>query len=348
MFFKNKYKRLAVNEISKISVGISVGDPNGIGIEIILKVFQDKSLFSFFTPIVFGHSESLEKESKRMGFKTPIFSLKHLKSPMHDQLNVFNSWSTPFKFKHGKEEKAAGAAALSSLYSATEALKKDQIAALVTAPIHKKNIQTKYFNFPGHTDFLNNQLEGKSLMLMISEGLRIALATDHIPIKEITKQLTKESINHKIMLLFNSLKQDFGIQSPKIAVLGINPHTGDKGVIGDEDDILLRPLIKQLFDRGQQVYGPFAADGFFGSKSYSKYDAILAMYHDQGLIPFKALSFGKGVNFTAGLNRVRTSPDHGTAFDIAGQGKANESSFREALFAARSIYFQRKESETIS
>ena len=150
------------------------------------------------------------------------------------------------------------------------------------------------------------------------------------------------------MILFNSLKQDFGIQNPKIAVLGINPHTGDKGVIGDEDDSLLRPLIKQLFDRGQQVYGPFAADGFFGSKSYSKYDAVLAMYHDQGLIPFKALSFGKGVNFTAGLNRVRTSPDHGTAFDIAGQGKANESSFREALFAARSIYFQRKESETIS
>jgi 4-hydroxythreonine-4-phosphate dehydrogenase len=179
-------------------------------------------------------------------------------------------------------------------------------------------------------------------MFMISEGLRVALVTDHIPIKEIPKQLTKENITQKITLLSNSLKQDFGIQNPKIAILGINPHTGDQGVIGDEDDILLRPLIKKLFDKGHLVFGPFAADGFFGSQSYARYDAVLAMYHDQGLIPFKTLSFGKGVNFTAGLNQVRTSPDHGTAFDIAGQGKADASSFREALFAARSIYLKRK------
>jgi 4-hydroxythreonine-4-phosphate dehydrogenase len=333
-----------VSEIPKISVGISVGDPNGIGIEIILKAFQDKRLFSFFTPIVFAHSESLEKESKRMGFKTSIFPLKNLKFPKSGQMNVVNTWEFPFKFNHGKEEIAGGLAGLNSLKSATRALKNNQIAALVTAPIHKKNIQTKNFNFPGHTDFLNTQLEGESLMFMISEGLRVALVTDHIPIKEIPKQLTEENIIQKITLLSNSLKQDFDIKRPKIAILGINPHTGDQGVIGDEDDILLRPLINQLFDKGHLVFGPFAADGFFGNQSYLTYDAVLAMYHDQGLIPFKTISFGKGVNFTAGLNRVRTSPDHGTAFDIAGQGKADASSFKEALFAARSIYLNRKES----
>lgn len=334
-----------MNEIPKINTGISIGDPNGIGIEIILKAFQDKRLFSFFTPIVFAHNESLEKENKRMSFSTPIFSLKNLKSPKRDHLNIINSWQTPFNFKHGKEELAAGAAALNSLKAATVALKKNQIETLVTAPIHKKNIQDKDFNFPGHTDYLNTQLAGESLMFMISDGLRVALVTDHIPIKEITNQLSQEKIEHKIALLSKSLTQDFGIQRPKIAVLGINPHKGDQGVIGEEDDSILCPLIKQLFEKGELVFGPFAADGFFGSQSYSKYDAVLAMYHDQGLIPFKTLSFGKGVNFTAGLSRVRTSPDHGTAFDIAGQGIADESSFREALYLARSIYLRRKESE---
>jgi len=344
LFFKNKYKREAVSETIKISVGISVGDPNGIGIEIILKAFQDQRLFSFFTPIVFAHNKNFEEESKRMGFKTPIYLLKNLESPKRGQLNVVNSWNAPFKLKYGQEESVAGAAALTSLKTAITALKKQKIEALVTAPIHKKNIQTKDFNFPGHTDFLNQELEGNSLMFMISEGLRVALVTDHVALKEVTNQLTREKITHKIELLSKSLIQDFGIQRPKIAILGINPHTGDQGVIGDEDDILLRPLINDLSEQGQLVFGPFAADGFFGSQSYTKYDAVLAMYHDQGLIPFKTLSFGKGVNFTAGLNRVRTSPDHGTAFDIAGQGKADASSFREALFAARSIYLQRKES----
>ena len=278
-----------MNEIFKISVGISVGDPNGIGIEIILKAFQDKRLFSFFTPIVFAHSESLEKESKRMGFTTPIFLLKDLNTPKRGQLNVVNCWERPFKFNYGKVETAGGVAALSSLKSATAALKKNQVATLVTAPIHKKNIQVKDFNFPGHTDFLNAQLEGESLMFMITEGLRVALVTDHIPLKEIPNQLSKENIGHKLSLLSKSLIQDFGIQRPKIAVLGINPHTGDQGVIGKEDDSILRPLIKQFFDKGQLVFGPFAADGFFGSQSYTKYDAVLAMYHDQGLIAFKTL-----------------------------------------------------------
>ena len=334
-----------MKDIPKISVGISTGDPNGIGIEILLKAFQDKRLYDFFTPVVFAHHQSVVAESKRLGFTTDFFTLKNINSPKRGRINVVNTWEKPFPFNHGTIESLAGEAALCSLKAATIALKKKQLNTLVTAPIHKKNIQTKDFNFPGHTDYLNKELQGDSLMFMITEGLRVALVTDHIALKEITQKLSEEKIAQKIDLLTNSLIQDFGIQRPKIAVLGINPHTGDDGIIGTEDDTILRPLIKSLFDKGDLVFGPFAADGFFGSQSYTKYDAVLAMYHDQGLIPFKTLSFGKGVNFTAGLNRVRTSPDHGTAFDIAGKGIADASSFIEALFAARSIFLQRQEFE---
>ncbi|MDA0793583.1 MAG: 4-hydroxythreonine-4-phosphate dehydrogenase PdxA [Bacteroidetes bacterium] len=335
-----------MTELPKIRIGISAGDPNGIGIEIILKAFHDKRLFDFFTPIVFANSENLINEKKRLDLSTSIFALKNLETPKNGQLNVINTWQKPFRFTFGKEEVAAGAAALSSLVAATTALKNSQIEALVTAPIHKKSIQSDSFHFPGHTDYLNKELEGESLMFMISERLRVALVTHHIPLKEVTTVLTKQIITDKIKRLSKSLIQDFGIQRPKIAVLGINPHTGDQGVIGNEDDLLLRPLLKELFDQGQLVFGPYAADGFFGSQTYTRYDAVLAMYHDQGLIPFKTLSFGKGVNFTAGLNRVRTSPDHGTAFDIAGQGVADPSSFIEALFSAREIF--QKRSSTFS
>ncbi len=334
-----------MKDIPKISVGISTGDPNGIGIEILLKAFQDKRLYDFFIPVVFAHHQSVLAESKRLGFTTDFFTLKNINSPKRGRINVVNTWEKPFPFNHGTIAPLAGEAALSSLKAAAIALKKKQLNTLVTAPIHKKNIQTKDFNFPGHTDYLNKELQGDSLMFMITEGLRVALVTDHIPLKEITQKLSEEKITQKIDLLTKSLIQDFGIQRPKIAVLGINPHTGDDGVIGTEDDTILRPLIKSLFDKGDLVFGPFAADGFFGSQSYTKYDAVLAMYHDQGLIPFKTLSFGKGVNFTAGLNRVRTSPDHGTAFDIAGKGIADASSFIEALFTARSIFLQRQEFE---
>lgn len=334
-----------MKDIPKISVGISTGDPNGIGIEIILKAFEDKRLFSFITPVVFAHTQSLAEEAKRLGFTTDFFTLNNINSPKQGRINVVDTWTKPFSFHHGKLDTAAGEAALSSLQAATLALKKAQVKALVTAPIHKKNIQNPSFNFPGHTDYLSKELEGESLMFMVTEGLKIALVTDHVPLREITQKLSKERITKKIEMLSKSLTQDFGIQRPKIAVLAINPHAGDEGVIGTEDDTLLRPLLKSLFEKGEMVFGPFAADGFFGSQSYTKYDAVLAMYHDQGLIPFKTLSFGKGVNFTAGLTQVRTSPDHGTAFDIAGQGIADASSFKEALFTARSIYLKRKDFE---
>ena len=335
-----------MSETSKIRVGISIGDPNGIGIEIILKTFQDKRIFDFFTPIVFAHAQNFIEERKRYSIGTPIFKLSDLKKPHKGQLNVINCWKKPFAINYGQEETEAGAYAIASLKAATEALKKNQLDVLVTAPIHKKNIQSDQFQFPGHTDYLNQELKGESLMFMISASLKVALVSDHIPLKEVSNYLTEEKIAGKIGLLEKSLQQDFGIQRPKIAVLGINPHTGDQGVIGKEDDQLVRPLLQKIFDKGTLVFGPFAADGFFGNQSYLKYDAVLAMYHDQGLIPFKTLSFGQGVNFTAGLSHVRTSPDHGTAFEIAGKGKADTGSFVEALYASRTIFLQRKSIKT--
>lgn len=330
-----------MSELPKIRVGISVGDPNGIGIEIILKAFQDKRIFDFFTPIVFAHSKTFFEERKKLGIQIGIFALNDIVKPNRTQLNIINTWETPFPIDYGKEQPEAGAHAFASLEAATKALKANQIDVLVTAPIHKKSIQSKDFSFPGHTDYLNSQLEGESLMFMISEELKIALVSDHIPLNAITGYLTEEKIVKKIQLLEQSLKQDFGINRPKIAVLGINPHTGDHGVIGNEEDQLLRPLLQSLFDQGHLVFGPFAADGFFGNRQQKNYDAVLAMYHDQGLIPFKTLSFGQGVNYTAGLSHVRTSPDHGTAFDIAGKGIADEHSFVAALYEARLIYLQR-------
>jgi len=332
-----------VRQLSKIKIGISVGDPNGIGIEIILKTFQDKRIYDFFTPIVFAHPQNFYDERKNLGLSTPLFSLKDLKKPNKGQLNVVQTWENPYPISYGTVQPDAGAHAVRSLKAATNALKKGAVDALVTAPIHKKSIQSDDFRFPGHTDFLNEELEGESLMFMITDSLKVALVSDHIPLGQITKQLTPSLIQKKIELVIQSLKYDFGIVRPKIAVLGINPHTGDHGVIGEEDDTLLRPLLKKQFDQGILVFGPFAADGFFGNQSFQKYDAVLAMYHDQGLIPFKTLSFGEGVNFTAGLNQVRTSPDHGTGFDIAGKGIANHSSFSEAVFKARSIFLKRSE-----
>jgi len=330
-----------MGDSSKIRVGISVGDPNGVGFEIILKTFQDKRCFDFFTPIVFAHDQNFIEERKKLGLSTGIFSLKNIKKPHKGQLNIVNTWSSAFPIEYGKEDTKAGACSVSSLYAATMALKEGLVDVLVTAPIHKRSIQSTDFHFPGHTDFLNDQLEGESLMFMIAKSLKVALVTDHIPIARVVTEISQEQIKKKLNLLERSLIKDFGIQRPKIAVLGINPHAGDYGVIGDEDDTLLRPLIQKEFDEGKLVFGPFPADGFFGNQSYLKYDGVLAIYHDQGLIPFKTLSFGEGVNFTAGLSKIRTSPDHGTAFDIAGKGIADNSSFNEAVHLARKIFLIR-------
>jgi 4-hydroxythreonine-4-phosphate dehydrogenase len=232
--------------------------------------------------------------------------------------------------------------------SATKALKESKIDVLVTAPINKYNIQADDFKFPGHTDYLNQELSGDALMFMVQDNLRVGLLTDHIPVNDVAKHLSEELITQKIETIKQSLIQDFSINKPKIAVLGLNPHAGDGGVIGKEDDTLLKPVIKKLFDKGTLVFGPYPADGFFGNSQYEKFDAVIAAYHDQGLIPFKTLSFGNGVNYTAGLDKIRTSPDHGTAYDIAGKGIANHNSFKEAVFLAIDVYNSRNEYLKIS
>ena len=333
-------------ETSKIRLGISIGDPNGIGFEIILKTFEDKKIFDLLIPIVFANVENFIEQRQRLGIKTDIFSLKNIHKPEEGKLNIIKTWNQPFPIIFGEVQKEAGKASIRSLEAGTKAIKDRLIDVLVTAPINKKSIQLNSFNFPGHTDYLNQELEGESLMFMISDSIKIALVTDHIPLSQIISYLNKDVIEKKLNLLEKSLVYDFGIKKPRIAVLGINPHAGDNGVIGNEDDILIYPIIKKLSNKGKLVFGPFAADGFFGSRKHLEYDATLAMYHDQGLIPFKTLTFGSGVNFTAGLNKVRTSPDHGTAFEIAGKGKADFKSFHQAILYARSIFKNRIEYES--
>jgi len=333
---------------NKIVIGISIGDLNGIGSEIILNTFSDPRMFDFCTPVVFASYKTMQSLKKHFNSPTHIQRIDNLESLRDNKLNVIDVWEEDFEFNFGQEDQKAGALAIQSLRAATTALKENKITALLTAPINKSNIQSEDFKFPGHTDYLAQELEGNPLMFMVSDTLRVGLLTDHVAVKDIAKTITPTLIKSKIITINDSLKKDFGIRKPKIAVLGINPHTGDNGVIGKEDDEILKPTLQEMNDKGMLVYGPYAADSFFGSDNYHKFDAIVASYHDQGLIPFKTLTFGNGVNYTAGLNRVRTSPDHGTAYEIAGQGKADASSFKEALFTAIQIVNHRKEYEVLT
>lgn len=328
---------------NKIKVGISIGDVNGIGSEVILKTFENSLMFDFCTPIVFGSVRYFSFLKKYLSSDLNFHGIETTAEAIPNRLNILNVWKDHVDIKFGEENRTGGEFALKSLETAVAALKNDEVDVLVTAPIDKSNIQSETFNFPGHTDYLAKELEGKSLMLMISEGLRIGLFTDHVPLKDVVNHLSKDVIIDKINIILQTLKSDFGITKPKIAVLGINPHTGDNGVIGSEDDTILRPVLDEIKRTGKLIFGPYAADSFFGSDNYKKFDAVIACYHDQGLIPFKTLAFGKGVNFTAGLSKIRTSPDHGTAFDIAGRNKANPDSFREAVFAAINIHKKREE-----
>jgi 4-hydroxythreonine-4-phosphate dehydrogenase len=336
-----------MEQARKIKVGISIGDPNGIGIEVILKTFQEKELFDFFTPILYGNMKLISFQKRHLNLKTSLSPYKEVGRLSLNQVNVLDVWSNLFTTEFGKSTEEGGQHALKSLKAATKALKENKVDVLVTAPIDKHNIQSGSFKFPGHTDYLSKELGGKSLMFMITEGLKVGLLTDHVPVSEVAQLITPERIEEKVSLMTESLKKDFGISKPKIGVLGINPHTGDQGIIGKEDDEVLRPTLKKLYEKGDIILGPYAADSFFGAQTHTQFDAILAVYHDQGLIPFKTLSFGQGVNYTAGLSKVRTSPDHGTAFEIAGKGEARIDSFKEALFAARDIYFERRENENL-
>lgn len=325
----------------KIILGISIGDLNGIGSEVILKTFEDPRMLEFCTPVLFASVRLMSFYKKAFNMDISFQGIENIDEVIHKKINVLNVWKEPIDVEFGKETELAGTYAVKSLKAAVQALKQDKIDVLVTAPINKSNIQSGEFNFPGHTDFLASELKGDCLMLMIAGDLRVGLLTDHVPVKDAPAKITQELINKKINTIHTSLIEDFGIIRPKIAVLGINPHTGDNGVIGSEDDTVVRPALDQLREQGKLVFGPYAADSFFGSGNYKNFDAIIAAYHDQGLIPFKTLAFGQGVNFTAGLNKIRTSPDHGTAYEIAGKNTAEEGSFKEAVFAALSIYKKR-------
>lgn len=327
----------------KVKLGISIGDLNGIGSEIVLKTFDDSRMLDFCTPIIFASTKVLTFLKKQFNLSLNYQGIDDASKAIDGKINVVNVWKESVNINFGEENPKIGEYAFKSLQAATHALKADEIDVLVTAPINKHSIQSADFNFPGHTDYLAKELEGESLMFMITDTLKIGLLTDHVALKDIANTITPELIEKKLKIIQETLKQDFRIQKPKIAVLGINPHSGDNGVIGKEDEEILKPTLQKLRDKGDLVFGPFSADSFFGSKNYVNFDAVVASYHDQGLIPFKTLSFGNGVNFTAGLSKVRTSPDHGTAFEIAGTNSANINSFKEAVFRAIEIYKCREE-----
>jgi len=334
----------------KIIVGISQGDINGIGLEIIIKTFLDSQMFEICTPVIFGSNKTASSYRKALNIEDFSFNqIRDVNEINHKRANIINVYDEDVALDLGKQTPDGGKYALKSLDAAAYALAQGKIHVLVTAPINKENIQSPDFKFPGHTEYLEEKFgEGQSLMFLVSDKLRVAVATGHIPITQVGQQLTPDKILIKINLLQKSLIEDFGIQKPKIALLGLNPHAGDNGVIGNEEKNIIIPAIVKAKEEGMLVYGPYSADGFFGNGAYKNFDAVLAMYHDQGLIPFKTIAFNSGVNFTAGLPIVRTSPDHGTAYDIAGKNIADEESFRKAIYTAIDIYKTRKVYKEIS
>ncbi|MEJ0081184.1 MAG: 4-hydroxythreonine-4-phosphate dehydrogenase PdxA [Puia sp.] len=325
-------------------IGISIGDLNGIGAELAIKTFSDNRLLELCTPILFGSNKLINFYRKSIPDAT--FNYQHIKDlsrPFHKQVNLFNCWEEEVSINPGQLTETGGLYAIKSLISATEALKDKKIDALVTAPIHKKNIQSADFTYTGHTPYLKQAFGVKDvLMLMSSENFRVGLVTEHLAVSEIAKNITRENIISKLNIMKESLIRDFGIEKPRIAVLGLNPHAGDDGLIGREEEDIIKPAIKDA-KHNMLVYGPYSADAFFARNQQQKFDGVLAMYHDQGLIPFKSLAYGEGINYTAGLPAIRTSPDHGTAFDIAGKNKADTGSFLAAVYGCLDIYQKRKD-----
>ena len=332
---------------NKPVIGISCGDINGIGIELIIKTLGDNRILDICTPVIFANNKVLNFYRKSVPDTNINFiSIKEFTRINHKQVNLFNCWEEEVSITPGTMNETGGNYAIKSLTIAAQALKDGKIDGLVTAPIHKKNIQSQQFNFTGHTPYLKNLFGAADVaMFMVAENIKVALLTEHVAVKDIVQFVTRENILSKLQIVNNSLKKDFGITKPKIAVLGLNPHAGDEGLIGKEDEEIIKPAIKEAKQKDIFCFGPYPADAFFARGQYEKFDGVLAMYHDQGLIPFKSLAIGEGVNYTAGLSGVRTSPDHGVAFDIAGKGKADESSFREAIFKCVDIINSRKEFE---
>jgi 4-hydroxythreonine-4-phosphate dehydrogenase len=334
---------------NKVKIGISIGDVNGIGLEVILKTLANNSILDYCTPIVYGHTKVASYHRKALGLPDFNFNVINSASAANPKrANLINCWEEDVKIELGASTETGGKYALLSLEKATEDLVNGEIDALVTAPINKYNIQSETFKFPGHTEYLQ-QRSGSSevLMFLVSEELKIGVVTSHIPLKDVSTSITKEKIVEKLKMINDSLKKDFWIEKPKIAVLGLNPHAGDNGLLGKEEEEIISPAIHEAFDKGIICFGPYSADGFFGNGTYKQFDAVLAMYHDQGLIPFKTIAFSTGVNYTAGLKVVRTSPDHGTGYDIAGKNLADPTSFIEAIFAATHIVKNRAEQKQL-
>ncbi len=330
------------NELQKPVIGFSCGDLNGIGMEIIIKTISDQRLLDMCTPVVFASNKTLNFYRKSLPESNFNYtSIKEFSKINPKQVNIFNVWEEDVVITPGQLNEIGGKYALLSLQEATKALKEGHIHGLVTAPIHKKNIQSSTFNYSGHTPYLK-AFFGVSdvVMLLVAENMRVGLVTEHVTIEDVTKHITRENILSKLKIINSSLQKDFGINTPKIAVLGLNPHAGDEGLIGKQEEEIIKPAIKDARNN-MLVFGPFSADAFFARGQHLQFDAVLAMYHDQGLIPFKSLAFGEGVNYTAGLQAVRTSPDHGTAFDIAGKGIADHSSFMAATFECLEIIGKR-------
>lgn len=336
---------IEMNPNTKPIIGITCGDLNGIGIELIIKVFSDNRILEQCTPVLFASNKVINfyrKSVPEINFNYQ--STRELNRLSPKQMNVYNCWEEEVSLTPGQLNETGGKYAVISLTAAAHALKNNEINGLVTAPIHKKNVQSETFNYTGHTPYLKSYFGVQDVVMILFAGnFRVALLTEHIPLAEIGMHITREKIISKLNILNESLKKDFGIEKPKIAVLGLNPHAGDEGLIGNEEETIIKPAIKEAKQNNILAVGPYSADSFFARNHQNKFDAVLAMYHDQGLIPFKTLAIGEGVNFTAGLPVVRTSPDHGTAFDIAGKNKADESSFRTAVFECIDIIKRRND-----
>ena len=331
-------------EEKKIRVAITQGDTNGVGYEVVLKAFADPTILELCTPIIYGSAKIATYHKKALNLETNFSTINMAEDARDGRVNLLVCHDDDTKVEFGQPSAEAGQAALYALDRAMTDYRSGLFDVLVTAPINKATIQSPNFHFPGHTEYIETSVgEGKkALMILMNDVLRVALVTTHLPIKDIAKAISKEAIIEKATIFHQSLRRDFRISCPRIAVLSLNPHAGDNGLLGAEEKDIIQPAIEQLVENGIQAFGPYAADGFFGSGSFNYFDGVLAMYHDQGLAPFKTIALDNGVNYTAGLPIVRTSPDHGTAYDIAGQGKADENSFRQAIYTAIDIWRNRQ------
>ncbi len=329
----------------KIRVAITQGDTNGVGYEVILKVFSDPLMLELCTPIIYGSPKIATYHRKALNLETSFVVINSASEARDGRLNILECVNEEIKIDLGQPSEEAGRAAFKALDRAMTDYRAQLFDVLVTAPINKATIQSPGFHFPGHTEYIETSVgEGqKALMILMSETLRVALVTTHLPIKDVSKAITKEAIIEKATIFHRALKRDFRISSPRIAVLALNPHAGDEGLLGSEEKDIIAPAIEELAAKSIQAFGPYPADGFFGSGTYDRFDGVLAMYHDQGLAPFKTIALENGVNYTAGLPIVRTSPDHGTAYDIAGQNKADENSMRQAIYTAIDIWRNRQQ-----